>query len=100
MRIGLKGLNRYSPGHRPELGNSSDTVHYRPERPKQIYNLQFTILNARDSKLRRVVRIGLKGLNRYSPGHRPGLGNSSGTMPYRPEGPKQIYDLTIYNLRF
>ena len=47
-----------------------------------------------------VVCIGLKGLNRYSPGHRPGVGNSSETVPYRPEGPKQIYDLTIYNLLF
>ena len=45
-------------------------------------------------------RIGLKGLNRYSPGQRPGLGNSSDTVHYRPEKPKQIYDLTIYNLRF
>ena len=31
-RIGLKGLNRYSPGHRPGSGDSSETVQYRPER--------------------------------------------------------------------
>ena len=47
-----------------------------------------------------VVRIGLKGQNKYSPRQRPGLGNSSDTVHYRPERPKQIYDLTIYDLRF
>ena len=48
-RIGLKGQNKYSPRHRPGLGNSSDTVHYRPERPKQIYDLTIYDLNAGDS---------------------------------------------------
>ncbi len=60
VRIGLKGLNKYSPRQRPGLGNSSDTVHYRPERPKQIYDLTIYDLNARTFMIEEGVRVGCR----------------------------------------